>query len=57
MSDFKLSQISIYVSASLKEYRVLETYYKHKGDEERVKEIQAQIRVLTDVDKFVSSLL
>lgn len=57
MSDFKLKQVDIYVSSMLKECQTLETYYTHRKEERIVDELQAQIRVLKQVQKFVSSLL
>lgn len=57
MSDFKLKQVDIYVSSMLKECQTLETYCTHRKEERIVDELQAQIRVLKQVQKFVSSLL
>ena len=57
MSDFKLKQIEIYVSSILKECQMLETYYNHRKEKRIVEELQAQIRVLKQVQNFVSSLL
>ena len=57
MSDFKLKQIDIYVSSMLKECQILETYYIHRKEKRIVEELQAQIRVLKQIQKFISSLL